>query len=61
MMCPMCGEKNCSCLKWMWVLGVIFLVLAWASWTETWPLNKIFAVVFLIYGVKKIAMSFMKK
>lgn len=60
MICPMCGKKDCNCLKWMWVIGVIFLILAWVLWGGIWPIEKVFAVVFVLMGIKKIAMSFMK-
>lgn len=61
MICPMCGGKNCNCMKYMWIIGVVFLLLAWALWTGRWSLEKAFAVVFILIGVKKLAMSFMKK
>jgi len=61
MKCPMCGKDNCSCMKYMWILGVIFLILAWMLWANRLSLEQTVAILLVIMGIKKIVISFHKK
>jgi len=58
--CPVHGGTKCKCVKYMWIVGIIFLIMAWALWAESLSLEKAFVVVFLLIGIKGIAMSFAK-
>ena len=62
--CIYCGRANCNCSKIMkvvtFVIGIIFLWVAWSLWTGAWSLEEINHVIEDVWGLKKILLSFTK-
>ncbi|MFH1591863.1 MAG: hypothetical protein ABIB47_00645 [Candidatus Woesearchaeota archaeon] len=56
----MAKGKECCSEKYMWIFGVIMLILAWLLWVGSMTFEKVFAILLIIFGIKKIWMSFKK-
>lgn len=44
--CPIHSGTKCKCVKYMRIVGITFLIMAWALWPESLSLEKAFVVVF---------------
>ncbi|MDP6642230.1 MAG: hypothetical protein QGF74_02530 [Candidatus Nanoarchaeia archaeon] len=63
--CDYCGKGGCGCTQGykgiMFVKGLIFLVVGYLLWNSQISLEQTIAVLIMIWGAKKLIMSFVSK